>query len=282
MHNPFGVVYNPISMAYQIQILLEKEKFRAEDLDFFNELWFSYAHYTLYSDPDKNTCLGRINSDFIRGKEFLRSADVIFLTLGTSFVYRLKESGRIVSNCHKIPAGNFERFISSIDNTVLQLDKAIRDIRKINPAVQFVFTVSPIRHWKDGAVNNQRSKAALILAIEQLQAGVEGIYYFPVYELFMDELRDYRFYADDMLHPSPLAIQLVWQRFSGTFIGKDSQGVVNEINGILTGLEHRPLHTSTKMYREFITGLKEKIDRLMQANPRLDFNEEQKLLNEIV
>ena len=162
------------------------------------------------------------------------------------------------------------------------LKKAIHDTRKINPTIQFVFTVSPIRHWKDGAIDNQRSKAALVLAIAELQSELEGINYFPVYELFMDELRDYRYYADDMLHPSSFAIKLVWERFLETFVTNDTLEILKKVSKILTGLEHRPVHTSTKAYARFLSNLIDKIETLAQAYPFLDFSEERNLLYKIV
>ena len=280
-YNPFGVVYNPISLSKQIHMLLEKETFYKDDLNYFNELWFSYSHYTLFSDPDQDKCLKKINESFVQGKEFVRSANVIFLTLGTSFAYKRNDTDEVVANCHKIPAKNFDRYFSTVDNTVLNLEKAIRDVRKRNPAVQFVLTISPIRHWKDGAIDNQRSKAALLLAIAQLQEELEGIYYFPVYELFMDELRDYRYYADDMLHPSSLAVELVWKRFSETFLTSDAINIFGEVKKVLTSLEHRPMHSSTKAYAKFLSNLEKKIEVLIQTYPFLDLSKEIRLLSSL-
>jgi hypothetical protein len=280
-YNPFGVVYNPISLSKQIHLLLEKESFNKDDLDYYNELWYSFAHYTLFSDTDPDKCLQKINKRFKEGKAFIRDANVIFLTLGTSFVYEHLESGEVVANCHKIPAKNFNRFFSSVENTAQYLKAAINDIKKINPTVQFVFTVSPIRHWKDGAIENQRSKAALLLAIAQLQAELGNINYFPVYEYFIDELRDYRYYANDMLHPSSLAIDLVWKRFSETFLTPDTIKILGEVNKVLNSLEHRPMQTSTKAYANFLNNLEKKIEVLVQTYPFLDFGEEKRSLNHL-
>ncbi len=282
LYNPFGVVYNPISLSKQIHMLLNKSSFIPEDLNFFNELWFSYSHYTLFSDPDKDTCLENINKKFNQGKDFIVSASVIFITLGTSFFYKHSETNEVVANCHKIPAKEFNRCFSSLENTITHLKQAVQDIRKVNREVKFVFTVSPIRHWKDGAIENQRSKSALLLAIAHLQAEIEGIFYFPVYEFFMDELRDYRFYADDMLHPSPMAIRLVWERFSEIFLTNDTIKIVTEVNKVLDAMDHRPVHTSTKAYTMFLSGMKLKIDSLGETFPFLDFEEERNFFTKIV
>ena len=280
-HNPFGVVYNPISLSDQINLLLNKESFNKEDLNFFNELWFSYSHYTLFSDPVRDKCLEKINQSFNQGKKFIRSAKVIFLTLGTSYVYTNIETGKVVANCHKIPARNFKRYFSSVGNTVRHLKTAINEIRRINPKVHFVITVSPIRHWKDGAIENQRSKAALLLSISQLQEAYDDIYYFPVYEFFMDELRDYRYYADDMLHPSSLAINLVWERFSEIFLSSESKSIANEVQKIITGLEHRPNQVKTKAYKAFLSDLQKKISTVAKAYPFLDFSGEETSLKSL-
>lgn len=281
LHNPFGVVYNPISLSHQIDLIVNKESFTEADLDYYNELWFSYSHYTLFSDTDKTKCLQKINSGFKNGKKFLGSADVIFLTLGTSFVYKLKDTGRVVANCHKIPAKNFTRYFSSVENTVKVLRNAINLTRSKNRNVHFVFTVSPIRHWKDGAVENQRSKAALLLAIAQLLNELDNIYYFPVYEFFMDELRDYRYYADDMLHPSQLAMELVWNRFSDTFLTDESLAIAEQIGNIITALKHRPRNRTTKAYAKFLANLEKKIKLLVQSYPFLDFSDEKKNLSNL-
>ena len=274
VHNPFGVVYNPVSLSKQINLLINKESFKKDDLNYYNELWFSYLHYTLFSDPDQGKCLDKINTSFSEGKKMIGKADVIVITLGTSFVYKQLKTGDIVANCHKIPAKEFERHFSSVDETFQHLKIALTDIRKKNPKVKFVFTVSPIRHWKDGAIENQRSKAALILAISQLQEELANVYYFPVYELFMDELRDYRFYADDMLHPSSLGIELVWEKFSDTFFSSDTKGIYKEVERIITGLAHRPKHINTRAYKKFLSDLQQKISALTRTYSFLDFSEE--------
>jgi hypothetical protein len=278
--NPFGVVYNPISLSEQINSLINKDSFTKDDLNYFNELWFSYLHYTLFSDPDPDKCLDRINKSFLPGKEMIRSADVIILTLGTSFVFKLIESKKVVANCHKIPAKEFDRYFSSVENSVQHLKTALNCIREINPEVSFVFTVSPIRHWKDGAIENQRSKAALILAISQLQKILGNTCYFPVYEFFMDELRDYRYYASDMLHPSSLAIDLVWDKFSGTFFSSDTKLISKEIAQVISGLEHRPLHFNTKANKKFLSDLQIKIKHLTKNYSFLDFSEEIKSIQD--
>ncbi len=271
-YNPFGVVYNPLSVASSFELLLNKELFTANDLSFFNELWFSYAHYSLFSHPDKETCLANINSKFAEARKFILQTDLIFITLGTSWVYRLKENGKVVANCHKQPASLFDRSLLSYEQTFEALKHSIERIKDVNPAVKFVFTVSPIRHWKDGAINNQRSKAALILAIAKLQDWYENIYYFPAYEIFMDELRDYRFYASDMLHPSESAQKYIWEKFTESFISENDLATLQNVEKILTSVNHRPYFPDTSAYHNFKKALLDRIKNLSQTYQFLDFS----------
>jgi len=281
-HNPFGVIFNPVSIGNGILQLLQKERFVEADLNFNNELWFSYSHSTKFSDTNKLKCLNKINVGFEKAKNAILKADVLLLTLGTSWVYELKENGKVVANCHKIPSEKFNRSFSSVENTYDILYNAISQLRKSNGSVKIVFTVSPIRHWKDGAIGNQRSKAALILAIAKLQEEIKQVFYFPAYEIFMDEFRDYRYYAEDMLHPSALAVELVWDRFTDIFFNSDTQKTLKEVRKVITSFEHRPMHTSTKAYSKFLSDLEKKIKMLVQTYPFLDFSKEKKLLSDLL
>ncbi|MBN1597263.1 MAG: GSCFA domain-containing protein [Bacteroidales bacterium] len=272
--NPFGVVYNPVSIANGITMLLQKDKFRGKDLSYYNELWFSFAHYTLFSDADPDKCLDKINIRFIEAKKKLKNTDTLFITLGTSWVYTFKSSGQVVANCHKLPSKEFERHFSSAGDTYNTMKNCLLNLWKLNPAMQVIFTVSPIRHWKDGAINNQRSKSSLITAISELESEFKSVYYFPVYEIFMDELRDYRFYSSDMLHPSEQAQEIVWLRFSETFMNDNTKELLKDINKINASLNHIPRHPGTKAYREFLKLQKTKITELSQSYPFLSFNDD--------
>ncbi len=273
-HNPFGIVYNPISICNSILQLLYKEKFIEKDLNFHNELWFSYSHNTQFSDVDKSLCLKRINKSFEEARNFIQKSDVLLFTLGTSWVYELKETGEVVANCHKIPSAKFNRRFSPVDVTTENFCNAIQELRKSNPSVKIVFTVSPIRHWKDGAVENQRSKAALLLAIAKVQEQLEDVFYFPVYEIFMDELRDYRYYADDMLHPSVSGIEYTWERFADTFLSEESKKIISKVQSILNKINHRPLHENTNAYLKFVSSLREEIIHFQKNYPDVDFSNE--------
>ena len=269
-YNPFGVIYNPLSIASSLELLIDKNGFSENDLSFYNELWFSYAHYTLFSHPDKETCLKTINTSFSEAKKFLTAADNLFITLGTSWIYRLKETGQVVANCHKQPSDLFERSLLKVDQSYEVLKKCIEKIRTINPDIKFIFTVSPIRHLKDGAIDNQRSKAAIILAVARLQEWLEDIYYFPAYEIFMDELRDYRFYASDMIHPSESARNYIWNRFTENFISDDALIIMQNVERIVTSIKHKPHFPDTISFRNFNKSIVEKIEEIEKKYPSLD------------
>lgn len=272
-HNPFGVIYNPLSIATNLQLLLEKEVFTEDDLRFYNELWFSFNHYTFFSHPDKQICLDKINSSFSIAKKFINESDFIFITLGTSWVYRLKETGEVVANCHKQPAALFDRSFLTVELSFEALKLCIERIRKTNSAITFIFTVSPIRHWKDGAINNKRSKAALLLAIAKLQEWDNSIYYFPAYEIFMDELRDYRFYASDMLHPSERAQNYIWNKFIDNFISNEHKEILRNVEKIMASIKHKPYFPSTQSYQKFRSSVINKIVDISQKYTFLDLSD---------
>lgn len=238
--NPCGIVYNPLSVAQALELLIEGKPFTGEELMHYDGKWLSLMHHGSFSSPDRETCLRQINERLTGAVERLKNIDTLVLTFGTAWVFRYKSDGRIVSNCHKIPAAEFERFRLEPEEIVAVYTTLIRRLREINPALRIIFTVSPIRHWKDGAHGNQISKSVLLLAIDRLVHGLENSYYFPSYEIVMDELRDYRFYAEDMLHVSPAAVDYIWERFRDTYIGKDALELMARIDKVNKTLSHRP------------------------------------------
>ncbi|MBN1950374.1 MAG: GSCFA domain-containing protein [Bacteroidales bacterium] len=280
-HNPFGVVYNPRSVSHNLFQLLQKDAFTEQDLSFHNELWFSYSHYTLFSDPDKRECLNKINRQFKEAKAFLAQADLLSITLGTSWAYSLKETGEVVSNCHKVPAPAFNRTFLSAGSSAELLEDAILALRKVNPGLKILLTVSPIRHWKDGAIENQRSKAALILAIAELQKKLDEVYYFPAYEIFMDELRDYRFYAADMLHPSEEATAYIWHKFSENLMDNETLTLVRSVERIIQSVKHKPRFPHTEAYSKFITKTLETISIVEKEYPFMNFEDEKASLKKV-
>jgi len=275
--NPFGILYNPESIANSLRVLLEKRTFIENDLFQDQGLWNSFYHHSRFSDVDQDAALGKINYRISSSHEFLKKADFLIITFGTAWIYELRKTGQVVSNCHKIPAGEFKRFrlgVSEITNGYREL---LEQIWKFNPGLKVIFTVSPIRHWKDGAVENQLSKATLLLAIDQLIKGFgnQVCTYFPSYELMMDELRDYRFYADDMLHISPVAVDYIFERFSKVMITKESMGISKKVMKVRKAFKHRPVNPTTADFKEFVLQNLLQINQLTGQFPSLDFSQEQ-------
>jgi len=274
--NPFGILYNPESIANSLRILLKKRIFTENDLFQDRGLWTSFYHHSRFSNVDLEVALEKINSRISSSHEFLKKADFLVITFGTAWVYELRKNGQIVSNCHKIPAAEFNRFrpeISHINNVYSEL---LKQIRVFNPKLKVIFTVSPIRHWKDGAVENQLSKATLLLAIDQLIKGFgnQDCAYFPSYELMMDELRDYRFYADDMLHISPVAVDYIFERYSKVMITKESMDVSKKVMKVRKAFGHRPVNPNTTEFKEFVLQNLLQITQLTKQFPKLDFTVE--------
>jgi len=274
--NPFGILYNPESIANNLKILLEKRIFTEKDLFNDHGLWNSYYHHSRFSDVDRDAALQKINNRITSSNEFLKTADFLIITFGTAWVYELKETGTIVSNCHKVPASEFKRFRLGVFEITETYRELLEQIWKINPGLKVIFTVSPIRHWKDGAVENQLSKATLLLAIDQLTRGFgnQGCGYFPSYEIVMDELRDYRFYAEDMLHLSPVATDYIFERFSKVIISRESKEISKKILKLKKSMDHRPVNPGTNEYLDFINSNLNEIEQLFADFPSLDFTRE--------
>ena len=260
--NPFGILYNPVSIAHCLRRLLQPEPYTGNDLFEHQGMFHSFDHHSRFSDTSLGGCLSRINEQLHQSAGFLQKATVMIITFGTAYVY-YGNDGQVVSNCHKLPDRYFSRRRLPVDEIVALWRSLITDIRKINPELKFLFTVSPIRHWKDGAHENQLSKATLLLSIEQIISHHTGCHYFPSYEIMMDELRDYRFYADDMLHPSSFAIQYIWEKFSDAFFDKHTMDKIKEWQKLNKALKHRPMNPDSEEYRRFV-GKTEELERLIR------------------
>ncbi|MBO7054788.1 MAG: GSCFA domain-containing protein [Bacteroidales bacterium] len=278
--NPLGTVYNPVSIAQTIDLLLGEIPFDEQQIFFANDVWQSYYLHTSFSSVNKQEVLQSFNN--VRN-EFLKrfqSVDYLFLTLGTAWVYELNETKQIVNNCHKTPASQFNRRKLSVEECVSILGKSIARLRRKNPDLHVIFTVSPIRHWKDGAHENQVSKATLFLAIDELQKTAKNIGYFPAYELLMDDLRDYRFYDEDMLHPSATAVEYIWETFSKTYFSKETIGLISQIGAIHKAIEHRPFNAESSLYKTFIQNTLRDCETLSKENPFLDFSKDITILQQ--
>jgi len=260
--NPFGVLYNPISIRNSIDLLIENNEFTADNIFQQKELWQSFSHSSLFSATTAERCLENINERFRHAASFFTQANFLIITFGTAWVFEEKKSGSVVSNCHKLPASHFVRRRLSVDEIVSDYSVLILKLKTLFPKLKIIFSVSPIRHWKDGAHENNISKSTLLLAIAALQQQFDSVDYFPAYEIQLDELRDYRFYASDMLHPADVAVDYIWQRFSETYFDAVTTGLKKELEQVVADLNHHPLFPESEEYRKFQKNTEKKITTL--------------------
>jgi len=272
--NPFGVLYNPVSVSNGVRILLNKTLFSEKDLHYYAGKWLSFFHDTSFSGKNSEEVLRQINNSIATQHDQLKKATFLFISLGTAWVYRHKQTGLIVSNNHKIPAREFERFRLTIEDMVQQFGPLLKNLFQFNPDLHIVFTVSPVRHWKDGAIENQKSKSTLLLGIDEIQKRHPQIEYFPSYEIMMDELRDYRFYASDMIHPGITGIEYIWQRFQDTYMDPETIQIMRQVEKVVKATQHRPTDIQSKEFQRFAEKQIQNIHNLHQTYPFLNFSDE--------
>lgn len=252
--NPFGVLFNPASISKNLRRLVSNDIFKENDLFEHNGIWNSFSHSSLFSKVNKEEAIEVINQKFLSAYKLLKNLDFLILTFGTSWVYEIVENKEIVSNCHKLPSSCFNRKRLAVDEIVHDYQNLIHELITFNPKIKIIFTVSPVRHFKDGAFENNLSKSSLLLAINQLKNIFTEVDYFPAYEIQMDELRDYRFYADDMCHPSEMAVNYIWKKFSETYFNKQTQQAIKEINNYNSRLNHHLIHPLSVESQMFLDG----------------------------
>jgi hypothetical protein len=240
-----------------------------DDIFEYNSLFQSFLFSSLYADVSSDECLHKLNESMQKASKAMQASKVLLLTFGTHWVYEEKESGRVVANCHKLPATHFLRRRLSVDEIVDQYTALLQKLHRQFPLLTIVFTVSPIRHWKDGAHENTLSKSTLHLAVDQLQQLFDWVEYFPAYEIQMDELRDYRFYASDMLHPSEQAVDYIWEKFAAHYFSDSTQALVKRLVELSADLSHRPFHPQSISYQHFLKTIETKKRKLCEEFPFL-------------
>ena len=269
--NPFGIIFNVVSLEKLIRRCVENRKFTDDDIFFHNDLWHCFEVHSELSNPNKEAFLKNLNSIAEMTHQQIGTLSHCIITLGTSWVYRNIESNEIVANCHKMPQKQFIKELLSIHKIEESLRNIISLIHSVNPNCKFIVTVSPVRHIKDGFVENTLSKAHLIAAIHNLKLETRNPQYFPAYEIMMDELRDYRFYAEDMLHPSQTAIDYIWMKFYENYISESEFETMNEICSIQKGLQHRPFNPKTESHEKFLSKIIIQQQKLKEKHPFIRF-----------
>ena len=269
--NPFGILFNPKAIETLITNAINLKEYTEKDIFNLNERWHCFDAHSDLSNSNKNELLSNLNTAIKSTNKQLETASHIIITLGTAWTYRFIETDSFVGNCHKVPQHKFKKELLSIVEINKSLSSIISLIRKVNPDINFIFTVSPIRHLKDGFIENQQSKSHLISALHQIIKKQENTFYFPSYEIMMDELRDYRFYKEDMIHPNQIAINYIWEKFYENWLSDEAIDLKKQVIKIQSGLEHKPFNPDSKKHQQFLFSLQEKIEILKKKYSHISF-----------
>lgn len=276
--NPFGVLYNPMSLAVHLLRCVSRPDYadKTDELidDSAHQQWLSWLHPSEFAAPSREELTAQLNAVQEAAATWLATCHTLVVTFGSSVVYRLKDSDLLVANCHKQPDTLFRRERLTAYDIADAWRTALRVLRGANPGLKVVLTVSPVRHKRDGLHGNQLSKAELLLACDALCQSEEGVSYFPSYEILTDELRDYRFYAPDMVHPSEQAADYIYERFCDAYVSPEEQRLSQRCRRLAAALAHRPFRADSDEYRQFVQRQADEISALRREHPALDLSEE--------
>ncbi|HEY0047051.1 MAG TPA: GSCFA domain-containing protein [Flavobacterium sp.] len=270
--NPFGILFHPVAISNFLKDVSSKRLFVADDLIFHNETWNCFDAHSEISNSSKDDLLANLNQASKAAYDNIQKASHVIITLGTSWVYKHLASDAIVANCHKVPQKAFQKELLSVETISSSIGEMISIILGLNPQANIIFTISPVRHLKDGFVENQISKANLISALHKtINRQLTTVNYFPSYEIMMDELRDYRFYNADMIHPNQIAIDYIWERFSEAYLSPEALEIAAKVDDIQKALNHRPFNSNSAAHQQFQTNLQSKIENLQEQYPHITF-----------
>jgi len=276
LKNPFGIFYHPKAIENFISKVSNNYVYEEKDIFFHNEQWHCFNAHSSLNSNNKEELLSKLNESLRATRIFIEDASHIIFTFGTSWYYKELKSGDSVANCHKIPQINFKKELLFVDDIIKVFNIITSRLLTINPSLKMIFTVSPVRHIKDGLVENQQSKSHLIVGIHhfinsQNKDGEQRCFYFPAYEIMIDELRDYRFYSEDMIHPNSTAIGFIWDQFCNAWVAKKSFDLFKSIKSIQTGLMHKPFNENSESHQKFLKGIEEKISNIKKKIPTANF-----------
>jgi hypothetical protein len=280
LQNPNGILFNPVSVAEALTDIIEQTVFTEADLFYLNEAWHSWKHHSRFSAVAKTDSLQKINDSIATAYQFLKEADYLVITLGSAWIYTLTEKaangkpGAVAANNHKAPSTWFSHRLLTMEDVLRVLDNVLHRLFLFNRKLKVVFTISPVRHLREGAVENNRSKAVLIQAVHHLVAKFDKLYYFPAYELVIDDLRDYRFYSEDLVHPNYFATQYVWEKLVGACMDEKTKGLIDEIHAINLAFQHKPFQESSEAHKAFKRKYLSLATNLQQQFPFLDLHNE--------
>lgn len=282
LQNPNGILFDPRSVCNSLISYIENKQYKKEDLFYLNEVWNSWEHHSRFSNISADEALKTINASQKQAHDLLKRADWLIITLGSSFSYRLTNEankasspkGEGVANCHRAPSQWFTKCLLTIDEIISQLDTTYHQLKQFNRELKIIFTISPVRHIRDGVIENNRSKARLIEAVHHMINKFSGLYYFPAYELVIDVLRDYRFYDIDMVHPNYPATEFVMEKFKENFIDAESQQLMEEVRKIVIARKHRAFQPETNAHKGFLKAHLDKTKELQSKYAFLDLKDE--------
>ena len=262
--NPFGILFHPKAIESLVTNAINKKEYKENDLFFLNEQWHCFEAHSKLSTSNKGQLLDNLNAAIRATSQQINESTHIIITLGTAWAYRHIESDTLVANCHKVPQKKFLKELLSVDQITESIEAIISLIKSVNTKATVLFTVSPVRHLKDGFIENNQSKAHLLAAIHQIVEPRKNTYYFPSYEIMMDELRDYRFYAEDMIHPNKTAINYIWEKFQQVWISEQAQDTMQKVDSIQKGLAHKSFNKNSVQHKQFLSSLLQKMETLQK------------------
>jgi hypothetical protein len=263
--NPHGILYNPLSICGAVSDYVENKKYSQADIFLHDELWRSFKHHGKFADVNAEACLVNINHNISEAHQQLKNAKWLVLTFGSAFAYT--HNDKVVANCHKLPAAQFKKVLLSKEQIVAEWQKQIAALKAFNPQLQIMFTVSPVRYVRDGVIENNRSKGILLDAVHGLVEQNTNCFYYPAYEIVIDELRDYRFFKEDLVHPNYLAINYVWQKFVDAACDDETKNFIADYEPIMRSLQHRDLQQETSASIKFKKALEDKQSALKKKYP---------------
>lgn len=279
--NPHGILFNPVSILNALRNYADQNAYTKSDLFYFNGLWQSWHHHGRFASVHAEETLNMMNQEARIASGFIREARWLTITLGSAFVYELKQGAeydftgrnRVVANCHKVPAQHFTHRLLAYSEVLTALDEMVLLARSINPGIKIIFTISPVRHFREGLVENNRSKGLLHNAVAEMESRHDHVFYFPAYELVIDDLRDYRFFAEDLVHPNYMATQYVWEKFSGACIDEESRILMERISKINSAMQHRPRQPESQQHKDFMLKMLNETLSLKELAPFVDLND---------
>ena len=276
--NPYGILFNPVSVINALTEIMENRKYQSDDLFLHNDLWHSWNHHSRFSAIEKYTALEGINHTIVEAHDFLKSANRLVITLGSAWLYHLTNeaplgNGQVVANNHKGPINWFYKSLMQPNDLLEKLDDLVKRLQTFNPKLHIIFTISPVRHLREGLIENNRSKAVLIHAVHELVSQSNRVDYFPAYEYVMDDLRDYRFYAEDLVHPNFAASGYVWDKLVETYMEPKTQTIMKQIAELQLAMNHKPFFTGSAEHQKFLQFCILKTETLMAAHPALSLQD---------